>query len=444
MDQDRNRTKFSFASDGEDPVIDLFGDEDTDTDIAAVSDTDEPEQGSEASQEESQFSFDRYGRRIDRRKKTGSRSASQPYGKRKDAPKASTRVVRRETDAERAYRAAQERSAIRADHRRRVEEKERKEQQKQRRERAKTRWSTVLMGVLAAGILLGMGWFTTRLRTVRFQPIPEGYTEESLLELSGIELGKSIVFQSMAEAEQRLETDAYLEASVRYAFPSTVQVTLKKRTAVACVRWGPQNEYLALVDENGIVVEAEAESSEGLLVAEGLSITNAAEGKRLGDLSDAQVASLIDLLSKMKEQGLLERSPKPQRIDLSELMSVSIYTADKPYRIEVGDMNNLTTKLMLLNKHWDEIMSRADRYLRNGYDTATVYLYSKDGITISPYEPGYDSMADSVIDYGMTTDAPTTPPPEQSVTPDPNGGDPAAATEPPTTPMPNQNDPFTG
>lgn len=438
------------------PVIDLFADDDEWEDepeaeweaeqaLEAELPSDEPEAEWEADEPEaeepsgkepSRYRFDRYGRRIP--------TGTEQYGKRKTAKKATTLVVRNETDAERQRRAAQARAEERAAIRRRKEEREREIQRAQKKAKTKTRLSTIVMGVLAIGVLVLMTWFTTRIRTVRFQPIPEGYSEETLLAMSGIEIGKSILFSDLQAAEEQLEQDAYLEASVRYAFPSTVQVTLHKREAVACVRWGPQNEYLAYIDETGIVVESEAEQAGGLLIAEGLSVTSAAEGRRIGDASDAQVVALIDILSYCKDWGLLNRTPALERIDLTELMSIHIYT-ETNYSIELGDTSNLATKLMLLGKHWDTVMAKANNFLRNGYDTATVYLYAKGGITVSPYEPGYDYAAEMIPDYTLSTDPPT------QATFDPNGGtDPNATpggteTETPEpTIMPNQDDPFTG
>lgn len=455
-DHDKPIFRFDREASESDPVIDLFADEDEAADElsdereadvlreegetdglqeTAAADGEETERP-ERADEPPRYRFDRYGRRI--------MTGKEQYGKRKTAKKASTLVVRNETDAERQRRAAQARAEERAAIRTRKEEREREIRRAQKKAKTRTRLSTIVMGVLSVGVLLLMCWFTTRIRTIRFQPIPEGYTEEALLGMSGLEKGRSILFTDLKDAEARLEQDAYLEASVRYAFPSTVQVTLHKRTAVACVRWGPQNEYLAYIDENGIVVESEAEQAGSLLIVEGLSITSAAEGRRIGDASDAQVVALIDILSYCNDLGLLNRTPQLERIDLTELMSISIYTAPSDYSIELGDTSELATKLMLLGKHWDAIMSKADNFIRNGYSTATVYLYSKGGVTVSPYEPGYDYAAELVLEHSLATD-----PPEQT-TFDPNAvapngtPDPNSTITPEPTLMPNQDDPFTG
>lgn len=381
------------------------------------------------------FRFDRYGRRVGKRAR---------YGKRKNVPKATTTVVERDTEAKREYDEARARAEARAKKRAKEEAKKaeiRKAERKKKRQRSA---STFVLGILALVGLAALTWFVTRLGTVRVSYVPEGYTEERIVELSGLssKIGKrSALFISTRDVEKRINAnDPYLDATVRYSFPATITVTVSKREEAACVRWGPQSEYLAIIDENGTVLDAQAEGTNGLLIAEGMNISSAVNGSRLGDSSDIQVAALIRLLSKLKELGLLERTPKINRIDMTELMQIHMYLEGTPYTVEVGDTSNLETKLMLLQKHWTEIMSEASDFIRSGRTTVTIYLYSKGGVSISPYEPG----------YAVPTPAPATP--RTTVAPD--GSTPGPGSEPQdtpepydqpvVTPMPHQDEPFTG
>ena len=378
----------------------------------------------------SAFRFDRYGRRIDKKKNR--------YGKRKNAPKATTTVVEHDTESKREYNEARARAEERAKKRAREEAKQRALKKAEKAKQRRRGLSTAVFGVLAVALLLAMVWFVTRLSTVRVANVPDGYTEQQIVESSKLRKGKSMLFQSTAAAKKAIETDPYLEATVQYSFPSTVRIAVTKRAEAACVRWGPQNEYLAIIDEKGIVLNEAAESAGSLLIAEGMSISSAANGTRLGDATDTRVAALIRILTKFKELGLLSRSPRISRIDMTELMQIHIYTEGTSYTIELGDPSNLDTKLMLLQKHWDEIMAKAADYIKNGHTTATIYLYAKGGVSISPYEPGYS------YEIPVTTYIPDTPRPQET----PQGGNtPDEPTAPPTpsvTPMPHQSDPFTG
>ena len=457
-----DRTEFRFDEDAgaEQDLMDLFGDGDAPSDGDAFSeeDADLPEADEPAVSEETaepepdaqsaadmpltgddaiprsvsrSFAFDRYGRRIGRK--------GERYGKRKNAPKATTTVVEHDTEAKREYDEARARAEERAEKRAREAEKQAAQKRALKAKQRKRSLSTALFGIAALALLAAMTWFVTRISTIRVANVPEGYTEESIIELSKLKKGRSILFQSTKKAEAAIRTDPYLEASVQYAFPSTVRIAVTKRTEAACVRWGPQNEYLAIIDERGIVLNAAAESANDLLIAEGLNISNAVNGARLGEATDSQAAALIRLLTKLKELGLLNRSPRISRIDLTELMQIRIYLEGMSYTIEVGSDANLDTKLMLLQKHWDEIMSKAADYVRSGYSTATIYLYSKGGVSISPYEPGY-AYSVPVHEYELETPSPQIPGGQD--TPEP--GQTEEPTAPSVTPMPHQSDPFTG
>ena len=471
--KDGERASFLFDDDAgkDEETIDLFG---SDDDAPAESDEDVPEEPEEAGSDEPdadaegsaeapessaapqkarakdkpsdtpQFRFDRYGRRVGKKKKMR-------YGKRKNAPKATTTVVLNETEAKREYDAARARSEARAKKRAGDAAKLAELKKEERRKRRQRSASTMVLGALALILLLGMAWFVTRLQKINVPHVPEGYTRQRIVDLSGLEsrLNKrSAVFIRTRDVEKRIrEADPYLDATVRYTFPSTVTITVSKREEAACVRWGPQNEYLAIIDENGTVLNAAAESANGLLIADGMSISSAVNGTRLGDSSDIQVAALVRLLTKLKELGLLERTPHINRIDMTELMQIRMYVEGSPYTIEVGDTSNLETKLMLLQKHWAEIMDEASTFIRQGFSTATIYLYSKGGVNISPYEAGHvmatptPSTSPSASPDGETGEQPEESPGDQpEETPDVEDYTPA----PQVTPMPHQDDPFTG
>ncbi len=457
-DDDRVIIQFDHdeGDEPDEPVIDLFSDDDepsrfpTESPYAEMDEEEEngeeetePEQEQEKKPEKEgqddkiRLSFDRNGRRIPSKKKKKNQ-----YGKRKNAPKATTKVVENDTIARRELEAAKERSRQRAERRQAKEAHEKKIRERERRERRRA-W--IKTGALTAGVLIIlaiMTWYTTRLKTIDIKVMPEGYTTNDIVELSGLRIGRSMLFQNLDEAKANIERDAYLRATLRYSFPSTVIITLDKRIPVACVRWGPQNEYLAIIDSNGVVLNSEAETTGGLIIAEGMNVTTAQSGRTLGDVTDMQVASLIRILSKLEELDLLNRSPRLYRIDMSELMNISISTEGSNYSIEVGDTSNLDTKLMLLQKHWTEVMDRASQYISNGFSTATIYLYSKGGISISPYEPGYYTQMEQVTNYALGSDNPVATPSAET-TPDPNA-EPTDTPTPAPTPIPHQDGAFTG
>ena len=381
------------------------------------------------------FRFDRYGRRIGKRAH---------YGKRKNAPKATTTVVEHDTEAKREYDEARRRSEARAKRRAREEAKAAELKKAQRKEKWQRSAATFVMGVLAVAVLGVLAWFTTRLHTIEVTNVPSGYTEEQIIELSGLKSSlnkKSALFISTKKVEDKIREDPYLEATVRYAFPSRIRITLSKREEAACVLWGPVNEYLAIIDKNGIVLNDRAETANGLLIAEGMNISSAVKGARLGDSSDIQVEALIRLLQKLNDRDLIDRTPRINRIDMTELMQVRMYLEGMPnYTIELGSVSLFDSCLDRLQRNWSEIMRYASEQTKNGAMNVTIYLYGKDGPYVSPYEPG----------YVMPTQAPSSPRPSASPgsnpesTPNPGPEETPYEPQPQVTPMPHQDDPYTG
>ncbi len=384
-----------------------------------------------------QFRFDRYGRRIGKRGR---------YGKRKNVPKAATTVVEHDTEAKREYDEARKRSEARAKRRAREEAKAAELKKAERKEKWRRSAATFVLGLLALAVLVALTWFTTRLNKIEITNVPAGYTEEKIIELSGLEPSlhkKSALLISTQKVEERIEEDPYLEATVRYSFPAKIRITLNKRDEAACVRWGPQSEYLAIIDKNGTVLDDRAETASGLLIADGMNISSAVNGSRLGDASDIQVEALIRLLQKLNERGLTDREPRISRIDMTELMQIRMYVEGKPYVIELGSVSLFDNCLDRLDRNWTSIMYEASECVkRDNATTVTIYLYGKDGSFVSPYEPGYTAP----------TPAPASPRPSASpgegpqVTPDPGSDETPEPYEPQpqVTPMPHQGDPFTG
>lgn len=393
--------------------------------------------GKDKPSETPQFRFDRYGRRIGKRAR---------YGKRKNAPRAATTVVEHDTEAKREYDEARKRSEARAKRRAREEAKAAELKKAERKEKWRRSTATFVLGVLALAALVALTWFTTRLNKIEITNVPKGYTEERIVALSGLEPSlhkKSALLISTQKVEERIEQDPYLEATVRYSFPSKIRITLSRRDEAACVRWGPQSEYLAIIDKNGTVLDDRAETASGLLIADGMSISSAVNGARLGDASDIQVEALIRLLQKLNDRGLMDREPRISRIDMTELMQIRMYVEGKPYVIELGSVSLFDTCLDRLARNWDTIMQEAAGCVRNDNAlTVTIYLYGKDGSFVSPYEPGY--TAPTLAPASPRPSASPGEGPQTTPNPETTSGDEPYNPQPQVTPMPHQGDPFTG
>lgn len=382
------------------------------------------------------FAFDRFGRRtgkVPRKKRPKER-----YGKRKHAKKATTTLLLNETEVlrerEEARKRASERDKLRQKQRRLEMERRRAQRRVERKKRLYA--ILVLLGLFV--LLLLAGYFTFLIRSIDVVGTLTRYTKEELITASGLKLQKHILLQDLDEAQEKLRRDPYLNATVKYVFPNRIRITLEERGRAGAVAWGPNKEYIAIIDRAGIVLESDASSYTGLPLVQGLIITGANRGGRIGDPADEQVQSMLDVLSTLEELGL---SDKIKTVDLTETMGISLYTPEG-YRIEVGDTSDLFTKLNRLRKNYTAIMDKATQYIGRGADSVTIYLYSKNGVVISPHEVGYVAASPSP-NATMFVPAQRNPD-EPSVTPAPNNTPDPDATPGPDTPPPFNQGGFTG
>ena len=382
------------------------------------------------------FAFDRFGRRtgkVPRKKRPKER-----YGKRKHAKKATTTLLLNETEALREREEARKRASERDKLRQKQRHLEMEQRRAQRRVERKKRLYAILVLLGLFVLLLLAGYFTFLIRSIDVVGTLTRYTKEELITASGLKLQKHILLQDLDEAQEKLRRDPYLNATVKYVFPNRIRITLEERGRAGAVAWGPNKEYIAIIDRAGIVLESDASSYTGLPLVQGLIITGANRGGRIGDPADEQVQSMLDVLSTLEELGLAD---KIKTVDLTETMGISLYTPEG-YRIEVGDTSDLLTKLNRLKKNYTAIMDKATQYMGRGADAVTIYLYSKNGVVISPHEVGYVAASPSP---DATFFAPVqNNPDEPAVTPAPNLPAEPQDTAGPDTPPPFNQGGFTG
>ena len=382
------------------------------------------------------FAFDRFGRRtgkVPRKKRPKER-----YGKRKHAKKATTTLLLNETEVLREREEARKRASERDKLRQKQRRLEMEQRRAQRRVERKKRLYAILVLLGLFVLLLLAGYFTFLIRSIDVVGTLTRYTKEELITASGLKLQKHILLQDLDEAQEKLRRDPYLNATVKYVFPNRIRITLEERGRAGAVAWGPNKEYIAIIDRAGIVLESDASSYTGLPLVQGLIITGANRGGRIGDPADEQLQSMLDVLSTLEELGL---SDKIKTVDLTETMGISLYTPEG-YRIEVGDTSDLFTKLNRLRKNYTAIMDKATQYIGRGADSVTIYLYSKNGVVISPHEVGYVAASPSP-NATMFVPAQRNPD-EPSVTPAPNNTPDPDATPGPDTPPPFNQGGFTG
>ena len=373
------------------------------------------------------YTFDKHGKRVPlsalpRRH----RRQEQRYGRRANVPLAPTKLWERETVESRLRREAAERSRARAEGREKEYERELQLERAQRRaEAARRRRAFVyfVLGVLALAVLF---WFALQIRKIEVVGTLTRYTQDEIINASGIKIGTHILLADLPAAKQKLAEDPYLVPEVEYIFPSRVLITLRERVPIAAVRWGEDQTLYAIIDNEGIVLKPGERTKPQLLEVLGISVMGVrTAGMPIGDAADDQIFALVAVIQKLNEYGLLSYFTS---LDVGEPMRMHLMTP-QGYRVELGDLRDLDLKCMRMQKHAAAILQKAEEYMRGGAAQVTVYLYSKNGVTVSPYPPDY-----------IIPSEPVTSPNNPASTPSPNDDGPPLATPVPTL----GGDPFTG
>ncbi|MCL2671264.1 MAG: FtsQ-type POTRA domain-containing protein [Clostridiales bacterium] len=406
--------KSDFADEGTPPLSDY-------KDVPALLDKEEEDEP-----EEEPFTFDEQGRRVPLSTlRPRERKREQRYGRRANAPVAGTKLWARETEEARLRREAAERAKARAAGREREYEAELRREKALRRVDARRRRSAILLFILGLGLLAAVFWFAFQVRSIDVIGDSARYTAAEIIEKSGLETGTHILMVDLGEAKKKLEEDPYLIPELEYIFPARIQITVRERVPVAAVVWGQQSEFIAIIDSSGIVLEPEEQSNLGLLEVLGITVTGAELGKSIGDAIDEQVFALVAVIQKLHEYDLFVYF---KSLDVSEPMHMRLMTP-QGYFVELGDMRDLDLKFSRMRKHAAGIMQQAALYKSEG-KTVTIYLYSKNGVVVSPYPPDHSIPQETLPPDGTVPDSPapgTTPatgePPGPQTTPGIGGGD---------------------
>ncbi len=193
--------------------------------------------------------------------------------------------------------------------------------------------------------------------------------------------------------------------------PKKEPVVTKRQ--VACLPWGPQGESLAIVDENGVVINETASSANGLPIIEGANVYSAVAGMQIGITDDAQ-SKILPVLLRLIAEG----NPVTEyaRIDITDPSAISAYDIGASYTLILGSIDQVGSSAERFERSRSDILREIAAFEKNGADSVTVYLQGKDGVTILPHHPASVETAAPTVE---PVPAPETPEPGPTPVPTP-------------------------
>ncbi len=256
------------------------------------------------------------------------------------------------------------------------------------------------------------------------------YSSEYIVQLSGLELGKHMLFCDLDGAADNVRQDPYLQVEqVNYIFPSRIRIIVSERKEVAGIIG---LDYNVIIDDQGYVLSMSGGTDiSSLLQVTGVSTTGFQLGQQLGEGNDLGTATLVQIIEKL-EQFQLMGSVKS--IDMTTPLAIT-FTAGNGLNVHLGQAADLDNKLNTFARLYPQFVAQ------NIYE-GTLYLSAKGGAVYSPLGAAAAAAAeagDVQEPEDLTTDPDTTTLPEDddqgSTSPDDGTSTPTPA-ELPATPTP--------
>jgi len=202
-----------------------------------------------------------------------------------------------------------------------------------------------LSAILICGVLfLGVSVF---FKVSKFEVSGSAsYTEEQIIEASGIRQGSNLVFLDREKAQEHI-TDKLVyiwKATVKRKLPNTVTIQVWESGTFACVR---SEEGYWTIDNHGRLLEPCSAREVGeFLRVEGFTAIDPAAGKKIevAEGDSAKVAYLEKLLTALYEADMLS---DVRDIDMSTSSNPQFIYLER-FRVKLGREENTEAKLGIL------------------------------------------------------------------------------------------------
>lgn len=212
------------------------------------------------------------------------------------------------------------------------------------------RGTYVLMALLVLlGIAIGLYFalIVDRIEVVGNVRLEKG----EVLTISGLNVGEHILLANIGEARSRLLASPYIHSAIiKRMYPDKLIITIEEREpAAAIVGIGSY----AIIDIDGMVMEISQTNDEGLVAVYGASSGGYAVGQKIGDYSEFNSKTLLEILTAVSTEGLLDMI---ESIDMSQPLKIGM-TTTYGYSVNIGQPENIAEKLQNLPAVLNKVLS---------------------------------------------------------------------------------------
>ncbi len=198
--------------------------------------------------------------------------------------------------------------------------------------------------LVCVAIIFGMGVFF-RVQTIEVRGT-ESYTEQQIIDSSGISVGDNLFFLNSSAASSRIYSNLPLveNASVKQELPNKVIITIKESSAMAYVVWEGQNWMMT--GSCKLLGSVAPEELGGLTRVINIGVTDPTAGDPMTvpEEDSLKLTYLQDLLSAMEELGI---GKDVSEIDMANAANPTFRYLDR-FTVRMGNNNNTDYKLRML------------------------------------------------------------------------------------------------
>ncbi len=279
---------------------------------------------------------------------------------------------------------------------------EREKRRRARRRRIVRLVSNAIFFVVIAAVLLLL-YFVLIIDKIEVYGM-ERFTEEEILEASGLHTGQHMWLAQLGNAKEAIEDDPYIaSAEFTRIYPDRLIIRITERTERAVILG--MNAH-AVIDGEGYVLSLGARASyEGLLEVYGTGGGSYHVNQKLGEESDFHSRTLVTLLRALEEEELLDTV---KTLDISNPLRITMVTFDG-LTVVFGQSDNAAEKLMNFRTVLPMLIQR-------GYNTSGTLDLSAKGSPV--YSPPRSAAAIPLEPETGTAEPNATPDPEGTSVPE--------------------------
>lgn len=215
------------------------------------------------------------------------------------------------------------------------------------------------------------------------------FKDSEILSFSEIDLSKNIYLIDIKKARENILKNPYIEdVVIKRKFPETLTFSVKQRIESATV---PFLGGYAVIDSNGIVLRI-LQTQENIKkpLISGVEIDNVKIGEQIHFKDQKKANNFIEIISSASSIDMLINI---SYIDMEDFENIKMST-NTGIDILVGDMENLSYKLKILNKILIDLQEKAviSGTVDMRYDTDPFY---RPNVTMEEVLGEYEEKSDS-------------------------------------------------